>query len=290
MLSFNKHKFRLGRDQWGGSICECFTFPRGEGVGKQVGWFVMLPWAAANVLLVPPTTIWGGWPTFCLSLGLTGFTTALIGDLASLFGCVTGVSDPITAITFVALGTSLPDTFASRTAALNEPDADAAITNVTGSNSVNVFLGLGLTWMIGSCYWATLDDPEKLAEWYPSLSPIQPRPMVGGSRATPLPPCTVLQGDLLVFFWGSSLIALSPCCLPFNPHNSLHTLQQQENQGSSGHRPGIPKRCFLPECWQLGLFSDHFHCFLVDGFCGPAYPTDGAASLPRGGERRRGRR
>jgi hypothetical protein len=28
-----------------------------------------------------------------------------------------------------------------RTAALNEPDADSAITNVTGSNSVNVFLG-----------------------------------------------------------------------------------------------------------------------------------------------------
>lgn len=126
----------------------------------------MLPWAAMNALLVPPTTIWGGWPTFCLSLGLTGFTTAIIGDLASLFGCMTGLSNQVTAITFVALGTSLPDTFASRSAALNEDDADAAITNVTGSNSVNVFLGLGLTWMIGSCYWATVDpDGEVLAEW-----------------------------------------------------------------------------------------------------------------------------
>ena len=43
----------------------------------------------------------------------------------------------ITAITFVALGTSLPDTFASKTAAQSEPYADASIGNITGSNSVN---------------------------------------------------------------------------------------------------------------------------------------------------------
>ena len=57
------------------------------------------------------------------------------------------------AITFVALGTSLPDTFASKMAAVQERTADAAITNVTGSNSVNVFLGLGLPWLIAAVYW-----------------------------------------------------------------------------------------------------------------------------------------
>lgn len=54
---------------------------------------------------------------------------------------------------FVALGTSLPDTFASRIAAKSERTADNAIGNVTGSNSVNVFLGLGLPWVIASIYW-----------------------------------------------------------------------------------------------------------------------------------------
>lgn len=54
------------------------------------------------------------------------------------------------AITFVALGTSLPDTFASKTAAVQEKYADNAIGNVTGSNSVNVFLGLGLPWFIAA--------------------------------------------------------------------------------------------------------------------------------------------
>jgi solute carrier family 8 (sodium/calcium exchanger) len=47
-------------------------------------------------------------------------------------------------------GTSLPDTFASRIAAVNEPTADSSITNVTGSNSVNVFVGLGLPWLFAS--------------------------------------------------------------------------------------------------------------------------------------------
>ena len=86
---------------------------------------------------------------------LTRQVTAVIGDLASLFGCVIGLPDSITAITIVALGTSLPDTFASRTAAVSDPTADAAVGNVTGSNAVNVFLGLGLPWLIGALYWAS---------------------------------------------------------------------------------------------------------------------------------------
>ena len=51
------------------------------------------------------------------------------------------------------MGTSLPDTFASMIAAKSEKTADNAIGNVTGSNSVNVFLGLGLPWVIAAIYW-----------------------------------------------------------------------------------------------------------------------------------------
>ena len=62
-------------------------------------------------------------------------------------GCVMGLKPGVTAITFVAIGTSLPDTFASMTAARNSAHADAAVGNITGSNSVNVFLGMGLSWV-----------------------------------------------------------------------------------------------------------------------------------------------
>ena len=54
----------------------------------------------------------------------------------------------------MALGTSLPDTFASKIAAVSEKSADNAIGNVTGSNSVNVFLGLGIPWIVASVYHA----------------------------------------------------------------------------------------------------------------------------------------
>ena len=73
------------------------------------------------------------------------------------FGCFLGVDNGIVAITFVALGTSLPDTFASMSAAVHDSNADASIGNITGSNSVNVFLGLGLPWTIAVIYYAILD-------------------------------------------------------------------------------------------------------------------------------------
>merc|ERR1712014_404746 len=102
--------------------------------------------------ITPPPGLLGGYPCFFVSLGFIGLIVVLVGDLAGIFGCLIGLEDEVTAITFVALGTSLPDTFASKVAAVNEKHADNAIGNVTGSNSVNVFLGLGLPWVIAACY------------------------------------------------------------------------------------------------------------------------------------------
>jgi len=83
---------------------------------------------------------------------MIGLLTAVVGDIATIFGCLIGLRKEVTAITFVAMGTSLPDLFASKTAAVSEKYADASIGNVTGSNSVNVFLGLGTPWVIAAIY------------------------------------------------------------------------------------------------------------------------------------------
>lgn len=64
----------------------------------------------------------------------------------------------------MALGTSLPDTFASMSAARSSEYADAAIGNITGSNSVNVFLGLGLPWVIAAIYFDS--NQERLGRPY----------------------------------------------------------------------------------------------------------------------------
>ncbi|XP_066931288.1 sodium/calcium exchanger 1-like isoform X2 [Clytia hemisphaerica] len=101
---------------------------------------------------IPPRSVWGGWASFIVSLLLLGVLAALVEQFAKLLGCVIGLHVSVTGITLVALGTSMPDTFASKTAALQDDSADAAIGNITGSNSVNVFLGLGLPWVIKATY------------------------------------------------------------------------------------------------------------------------------------------
>jgi len=102
--------------------------------------------------IVPPRTMCNGWAAFWVSLCLIGVVTLVVGEFANLLGCVLYIKPPVTAITFVALGTSLPDTFASMTAARGSKYADSAIGNITGSNSVNVFLGLGLPWVVATIY------------------------------------------------------------------------------------------------------------------------------------------
>ena len=92
---------------------------------------------------------------------MIGILTAIVGDLAAIFGCLIDLKNTVTAITFVALGTSLPDLFASKQAAVQEKYADNSIGNVTGSNSVNVFLGLGLPWVIAAMYWGAKVRKQK---------------------------------------------------------------------------------------------------------------------------------
>lgn len=103
---------------------------------------------------IPPRNCFGGWPAFVASLLVIAGLTALVEQLGKLLGCVVGLRNSVTGITIIAIGTSLPDTFASRSAALHDMGADASIGNITGSNSVNVFLGLGLPWVISTCYHA----------------------------------------------------------------------------------------------------------------------------------------
>lgn len=156
MTNTNVEKVRLHSATWVGQIRDAMNVNGGDIENATaldyVMHFITFGWKVLFAL-VPPTGFMGGWLTFFVSLGAIGLLTAVIGDLAGIFGCIVGLEDTVTAITFVALGTSLPDLFASKGCARSEKYADNAIGNVTGSNSVNVFLGLGLPWVFAASYW-----------------------------------------------------------------------------------------------------------------------------------------
>lgn len=123
--------------------------------GDAIMHFLSIGWKVLFAVLVPPPQLLGGYACLVLALVCIGFVTYIVAETATVFGCVVGLKSGLTAITFVAIGTSLPDTFASKTAAQNSRYADEAVGNITGSNCVNVFLGCGLPWLIAGIWKST---------------------------------------------------------------------------------------------------------------------------------------
>jgi solute carrier family 8 (sodium/calcium exchanger) len=162
----NMDEMRQGSAAWYDQIMEsyyCNGSQEAQEEAKFLDWVMhvlFFPWKMIYAVATPPPPYLGGWVCFVVALMHIGVLTAVIGDMAELFGCVAGIPDNITAISVVALGTSLPDLFASKTAATQDEWADASIVNVTGSNSVNVFLGIGLPWMMAAVYWTMVDGTQ----------------------------------------------------------------------------------------------------------------------------------
>jgi len=165
----NMDNVQEGKEKWKDQFVEAISIDGDAGMMDKILHVVSIPWMLLFAV-VPPTEFCGGKVCFVCALVMIGVCTALIGDLANLLGCALEIPPSICAITFVALGTSLPDTFASKMAAIQDPTADNSIGNVTGSNSVNVFLGLGLSWSIASIYWA-VDGTEEFRVEAGSLVP-----------------------------------------------------------------------------------------------------------------------
>nr|XP_022318976.1 sodium/calcium exchanger 3-like isoform X4 [Crassostrea virginica] len=158
LTNANLDALRLGKQTWAKQFEEALNVNGGD-LETATAFSYLLHFMTFGFksffALIPPPTIWGGWLCFFVSLLCIGLITAIVADLANIFGCLIGLESEVTAITFVALGTSLPDLFASKTAATMEKYADSAIGNVTGSNSVNVFLGLGFAWVVAAIYWTS---------------------------------------------------------------------------------------------------------------------------------------
>jgi len=176
--AMNMDSLRHSTITWWGEIKDSLALVGEDDDGESVApgcadyimFLIAAPWKFVFSVLVPPPPYCGGWICFVVSLGFIGFLTSVVCDFAELLGCVLTLDESIVAITFVALGTSMPDLFASKTAAVQDEHADASIVNVTGSNCVNVFLGIGLPWTMSSVYWKVVGATPSWKLRYPSIA------------------------------------------------------------------------------------------------------------------------
>merc|ERR1711971_182769 len=135
MTSANVDELRVQNETWAQQMKDAMVVNGGDvdnaTSADYIMHFLTFPFKVIFAL-IPPVGLMGGYPCFLISLAFIGVIVIIVGDL--------------------------PDTFASKAAAVNEKHADNAIGNVTGSNSVNVFLGLGLPWVIAAIYHFSSED------------------------------------------------------------------------------------------------------------------------------------
>ncbi|KAK8693823.1 hypothetical protein V6N13_071391 [Hibiscus sabdariffa] len=112
---------------------------------------LLAPWRLLFAF-VPPYHIAHGWIAFICSLIFISGISYIVTKLTDLISCVTGIDSYVIAFTALAAGTSWPDLVASKIAAERQITADSAIANITCSNSVNIYVGIGVPWLIDTVY------------------------------------------------------------------------------------------------------------------------------------------
>merc|ERR1719367_1670461 len=171
MMQQSSASLAIGASSWKDQFLEAFSVEAGEGeegeekmptCGDYIMHFLTLVWKLIFAV-IPPAGLMNGYPCFVIAIAMIGVCTAVIGDVASHLGCFIFLKDTVNAIAFVALGTSVPDTFASKVAAIGDETADNSVGNVTGSNAVNVFLGIGIAWSIAAIFHESQGNDFKVS-------------------------------------------------------------------------------------------------------------------------------
>ncbi|XP_015624234.1 magnesium/proton exchanger 2 [Oryza sativa Japonica Group] len=117
-----------------------------------ISWnLIIAPWKMLFAF-IPPYEIAHGWIAFICSLIFISGIAYGVTKITDQISCVTGVSPYVIAFTALAAGTSWPDLVASKIAAERQITADSAIANITCSNSVNIYVGIGVPWLVDTMY------------------------------------------------------------------------------------------------------------------------------------------
>ena len=114
-------------------------------------WALSLPWYAAFQLTIPPCANprWEKWyiSSFAMSIVWIGFITHWMVEWCVRIGCILHIPAVVMGTTVLAAGTSIPDALSS-IAVARDGLADMAVANAVGSNVFDIWLGLGLPWLL----------------------------------------------------------------------------------------------------------------------------------------------
>jgi len=87
------------------------------------------------------------WATFFISLLHITWISYFMVEFMLKIGCLWGIPDVVMGLTFLAMGTSIPDALGSVSVA-QDGEGDMAVSNAVGSNVFDICIGLGLPWFI----------------------------------------------------------------------------------------------------------------------------------------------
>ncbi|XP_073141262.1 magnesium/proton exchanger-like isoform X2 [Henckelia pumila] len=172
IITYNENFLAIWKQQF----VDALTFENSESrkvnntwlwLAKAFWQFLIAPWRFLFAF-VPPYQIAHGWVAFIFSLIFISGIAYIVTRLTDMISCVTGIDPYVIAFTALAAGTSWPDLVASKIAAERQITADSAIANITCSNSVNIYVGIGVPWLINTCYnFFAYNEPLRIenAEW-----------------------------------------------------------------------------------------------------------------------------
>lgn len=126
-----------------------FMFKFADSFTDFMKWFISWPLLFLFFFTIPNCNKYQKWflLTFLMSIvWITIFSYVMVWMIC-ITGYTFGIPDTVMGITFLAAGTSVPDTIASILVARNGY-GDMAVSNSIGSNVFDIFLGLGLPWLL----------------------------------------------------------------------------------------------------------------------------------------------
>lgn len=131
-----------------------WTRPQGKGVFAHLWWILFFPFNLIFFLTIPDVRFGGKcaklYPlSFVLCIAWIGAISYVLTWMITVIGFTIGVPDSVMGLTFLAVGTSVPEVVSSLIVA-RQGKGSMAVSNSIGSNTFDILLCLGLPWLVKS--------------------------------------------------------------------------------------------------------------------------------------------